>query len=83
MIAIGANFTQAMIQRGMNGYNIDEETIDMSNVKLYLDMTCKSPLEQLIEYINNELKIDFKVNSLPIKFVKQFTNRIKRLRNNY
>lgn len=39
MIAIGSNFTKAMVQRGLDGYNTDEETIEMSNIKLYLDTT--------------------------------------------
>ena len=44
MISIGANFTKALIQRGIDGYNIDEETIDMSNIKLYLDMTSETQI---------------------------------------
>ncbi len=39
LIGIGANFTKAMIERGMNGYDADRQTIDMSAIKLYLDMT--------------------------------------------
>jgi hypothetical protein len=42
LIAIGANFTKAMIDRGTAGYEADKDTIDMSAVKLYLDMTSQS-----------------------------------------
>ena len=39
LIAIGKNFTKAVISRGVSGYEVDKETIEMSNIKLYLDMT--------------------------------------------
>jgi len=39
LIAFGANFTDALIQRGIDGSDVDEETIAMSAIKLYLDMT--------------------------------------------
>ncbi|XP_054165535.1 ABC transporter G family member 20-like [Oppia nitens] len=39
MIALGTNFSKAMIQRGIHGYDSDPEDIEMSAVKLYLDMT--------------------------------------------
>lgn len=42
LIAIGANFTEAVMERGLQGYEADKETIEMSSIKLYLDMTSQS-----------------------------------------
>ncbi len=49
LIAIGANFTKAMIDRGMSGYDADKQTIDMSAIKLYLDMTSESNITLTLE----------------------------------
>ncbi len=47
LIGIGANFTKAMIERGKDGFYADKEIIDMSAIKLYLDMTSQSKITTL------------------------------------
>jgi len=39
LITIGANFSDALIQRSVDGYFAEEKDINMSKVNLYLDMT--------------------------------------------
>jgi hypothetical protein len=52
LIAIGANFTDAITQRGLDGYAADEETISMSTVKVYLDMTSELSKQMSIKIMN-------------------------------
>lgn len=39
LIAIGSNFTAALVRRGVEGLHVDDETVEMSAVRLFLDTT--------------------------------------------
>lgn len=41
LLTIGANFSKALGQKSLDLLAVDDETIAMSNVNLYLDMSCK------------------------------------------
>lgn len=52
LITIGANFTKALTQRGLEGNFVEEMYITMGRVNLYLDMTSKASKITITSLIN-------------------------------
>ncbi|CAG2104765.1 unnamed protein product [Medioppia subpectinata] len=69
LIYIGANFSKALVQRGLQGYETDTETIDMSSIKLYLDMTSQFSANKIRQTLHESYqtfaKAILKSNDMP------------------
>ncbi|CAG2179772.1 unnamed protein product, partial [Oppiella nova] len=57
LIAIGTNFSKALIARAIDGYETDAETIDMSSIKLYLDMTSQFAANKIRQTLHESYQL--------------------------